>query len=229
MTEVFQGIITQIPEAVINLIYTAIVALVTYLISKFKNPKASRNLEIAYDNIYYPLYKTLRDNKQNSISKEKIIEFRDFFRDIIETNDKYVDQTTINVFNQLNDAISSNNEYKIREIYEGRLWDNINNNNNKLRHILGYLQPNIFQLYKYSSPKARFVLSFILLIIVGFICIQIAFMMRNVEIVFNFLMYILMTVITLLLINMIWFIITQGYSLIKSKINARNQSKDINL
>lgn len=203
-----QSIIANLPDSVVNVICTIIGAIITRFIAKIANPKPSQYLQIAYDKVYYPLYRELREKKQSN-SNINYAEFRDFFGELIEENDKYVDQTTINVYNQFNDAVNQNNEYKIREIYNGKIWENITYTNNKLRRILGYLQPNLFQIYMYSSIKAKFFLNFATLITLELICIQVAFILYSIEIVVIISVYTAMTIMGLIIVNIIWFCIMQ--------------------
>lgn len=123
--------------------------LCTFLITKYtynKNRPLDK-LEIAYNRIYYPIYRLIFDENFNNdinviIDKSKIYFIK---------YDKYIDISTKRLFDSL---CKTNKETKRKSIYRS-FKDNIYNRNSYLRRRLGYLEPSFVQLYKYSTSSAK--------------------------------------------------------------------------
>lgn len=132
---------------ILKVILPAIIAgLFTFLHGKYtynKNIPLDK-LEITYNRVYYPLYKIILDNNNidDTINKSKI-----YFLKYA----KYIDISTIRLFTSLSEC---NNKARKKGIYQS-FKDNIYNKNSYLRRRLGYLEPDFFQLYKYSTPSAK--------------------------------------------------------------------------
>lgn len=121
----------------------------TFLVTKYtyKRNKPLDKMEISYNRVYYPIYKIISDNNINNDVCQVISKCKTYF----DKYDKYVDISTKKLFDRLN---KSDTEAKRISIYQSFI-ENIYSKNSYLRRMLGYLEPNFFQIYKYSSPYAK--------------------------------------------------------------------------
>lgn len=121
--------------------------LFTFIITKYtynKNRPLDK-LEIAYNRIYYPIYKIVSDKNINiDIAINKINIY------LLKYN-KYVDISTKRIFKSLCEC---KKETKKKSIYK-KFKDNIFNKNSYIRRRLGYLEPSLIELYKYSIPSTK--------------------------------------------------------------------------
>lgn len=119
----------------------------TFLITKYsyyKNVPLDK-MEIAYNRIYYPLYKLIStESMSNNVDLDSIIYKASFY---FKKYNKYVNRSTLNAFILLR-------KYKDDESYQN-FKNNIQDNNAYLRRRLGYLEPNILKVYSYSSQKEK--------------------------------------------------------------------------
>lgn len=126
---------------------TIITGLFTFFITKYtynKNTPLDK-IEISYNRVYYPLHRIISDKSidiNEAISKSKIY---------FTKYDKYVDISTKNLFKSLCECTK---ETKKKSIYQS-FKNNIYNRNSYLRRRLGYLEPNLLQLYKYATSGAK--------------------------------------------------------------------------
>jgi len=121
--------------------------LFTFLITKYtyNRNKPLDKLEIAYNRIYYPLYRIITDDNNdinNIINKSKVYFIK---------YDKYIDISTKRLFDSL---CNTNKETKRKSVYRN-FKNNIYNQNSYLRRRLGYLEPSFAKLYKYSTPSTK--------------------------------------------------------------------------
>ncbi len=145
----------------------------TFLVTKYKyhkdGPKDKR--EVAYNRFYYPIYilvhekyrKNHKDNYENIIAeiRPRLLKYR-----------KYLNGSTVKSFTDF-----STNKYK-HKAYRNFV-NNIYDHNSKLRRELGYLESNIFDIFKYGGNYNIGLLivligtsSVYILIILNSICIQ---------------------------------------------------------
>lgn len=128
--------------------------LFTFIITKYtynKNRPLDK-LEIAYNRIYYPIYKIVSDKNINrDVAIDKINRY------LLKYN-KYVDISTKRIFESLHKC---KKETKKKFVYQ-KFKDNIFNKNSYLRRKLGYLEPNLVELYKYSMPSTKSMIRIIL-------------------------------------------------------------------
>lgn len=126
---------------------SAIIASVgTFFITKYtyhKNIPLDK-LEISYNRIYYPIYCLLRNNKDVLHIVEKSEEY-------LQKYNKYVDKSTSLAFDFLKRNIEDKDAYNT---YKSNIFEM----NRKLRRRLGYLEPDAWTIYTYSSLRERFVL-----------------------------------------------------------------------
>lgn len=128
---------------------TTITSICTFLITKYtynKN-KPLDKLEIAYNRIYYPLYKLIK-NKNINNNINLIIDTSKLY---FNKYDKYVDRTTLRAFEFL---CQCDTDTKKKEAFKN-YKNNIIDKNFYLRRRLGYLESSFLQMYTYSSKKDK--------------------------------------------------------------------------
>ncbi|MCM1440617.1 MAG: hypothetical protein NC131_15680 [Roseburia sp.] len=148
--------ILDILKAIVPAIITSITA---FLVAKYTYNKSTPldKLEYAYNEVYYPIYKFIRDkNNYNNVYAT-----RNALKIYFDAYEKYLDMSTIKAFNELYNCKTKTDE---KSAYRN-FTDNIYSMNTYLRKRLGYLEPNIFQLYKYSPNKDKVVLNGVLVFI----------------------------------------------------------------
>lgn len=152
---------------IIKVVLPSIIAAIsTFIITKYKYNKnvPLDKMEIAYNRIYYPIYKILNAEKNNSNNIEQIILK---ITPYLMKYNKYVDSATLKAFRLLK-------KFKDDSAFEN-FRNNIYNKNSFLRRRLGYLEPNLFQIYTYSSKNEKSTLR----ILIEFVIIYIAFMIGS--------------------------------------------------
>lgn len=122
--------------------------LFTFLITKYtyNRNRPTDKIEIAYDRIYYPLYRILFDENNNDVN---IIISK--IKPYIKKYDKYIDISTKRIFEAL---YNCNKEAEKKSIYM-RFKNNVYNRNLYLRRRLGYLEPDLIQSYQYLGPYKK--------------------------------------------------------------------------
>lgn len=139
--------ILNIVEKLNPLIASLISGFISFFIAKYtyhRNVPLDK-LETAYNRVYYPLYNIIKmDNIDAETAIEKITPYMQKYR-------KYVDRATIIAFN---DLCRCETNAKRKAAYEN-LKNNILDRNSRLRRRLGYLEPNIIQLYKCFSASEK--------------------------------------------------------------------------
>ena len=142
---------------ILKIILPAIITgLSTFIITKFtynKNIPLDK-LEISYNRIYYPLYELINNRADTNYEEYKI-----YLDSVINESElrikkyrKYVDRATLKAFNLM---LYSNTQAKKEDNFY-IFKDNIFDRCAYLRRRLGYLEPNLLQLYKYSSYFEKF-------------------------------------------------------------------------
>lgn len=149
---------------ILKIILPAIVTgMFTFFVTKYnynRNVPLDK-METAYNEIYYPIYKLLNEQKIfNNVNVEEIILITS---KILNKHGDYADRSTLNAFRLLNDL-------KNKEVYEN-FRNNILKKYLYLRRRLGYLEPNIFQIYIYSSKTEKFTFRIFMEILAMYICI----------------------------------------------------------
>lgn len=135
-------ILKVILPAVITSLFTFFITRYTY-----NNNRPLDKLEIAYNRIYYPIYKIISDKNIDKNINEVIKRSKSYFTKY----EKYADLSTKRLFEAL---CNCNKEAKKKSIYQS-FKDNIYNRNSYLRRRLGYLEPGFIQLYRYSTPVSK--------------------------------------------------------------------------
>ncbi len=136
--------------------------IITFLITSYTYNKSRplEKLEIAYNRIYYPLYKNISNENTNNDINSFINTSKEYFKKY----DKYIDLSTKRLFKLL---CNCTKDAEKKSIYQ-KLKDNIDDRNTYLRRRLGYLQPNILQLYKYTPIKTQITLWILLMFSVAY-------------------------------------------------------------
>lgn len=135
---------------ILKVILPAIItSLFTFFITKYtyNNNRPLDKMEIAYNRIYFPIYKIISDKNMSDDIDEVIKRSKSYFTKY----DKYIDVSTKIIFGNL---CNCNKVAKKKSIYQS-FKDNIYNRNSYLRRRLGYLEPNFIQLYKYATSGAK--------------------------------------------------------------------------
>ena len=139
---------------------TIISGLFTFIITKYNYNKnvPLDNFKIAYNRVYYPIYKILCDENTNKKIEQIIFKISPY----LKKYDKYVDRATLKAFKLLN-------EFKDETTFEN-FRTNIYNKNSYLRRRLGYLEPSFFQIYFYSSKNERSTFRILIEFIIIYVC-----------------------------------------------------------
>ncbi len=127
--------------AIITGIFGFLVAKYTY-----NNNKPLDKLEIAYNRVYYPLYRFIKQNANDDINI--IIKKAKYY---FEKYDKYVDRSTLKIYSSLNKCDTKTKKRSIYNIFCNNIYDK----NSYLRRRLAYLEPNFLQIYTYSSSSEK--------------------------------------------------------------------------
>lgn len=107
----------------------------------FRKNRPLENYKIAYNRVYYPIYRIIKEtNTYMEIKIEKINSY-------INKYEKYVDRSTIKSFNNLR-RMPNKASYQ-------NFCDNIDKLCSVLRVNLGYLEPSFFRMYKYSPTEDK--------------------------------------------------------------------------
>lgn len=131
---------------IIKIILPAIITgMITFLITKYtyNNNRPVDKLEIAYNKIYYPLSKIIKNENIDSV-----IDISKFY---INRYYKYVDYSTLKAFRTLCKCDTNTKKKEAYQIFK----DNIYNRSSYLRRRLGYLEPSFLQMYTYSTKSEK--------------------------------------------------------------------------
>lgn len=170
MEVIFMDALFEIAKDILPVIITGII---TFLITKYtyNNNRPLDKLEIAYNRVYYPLYK-LVNNQNNDNEIDTIIEKAKFY---IDKYNKYIDKSTIRTFNSLCKCETITKKRDSFRIFK----DNIYDKNSHLRRRLGYLEPSILQLYTYSSKSEKSTIRILLYLLLLDLCLSVIGITNN--------------------------------------------------
>lgn len=127
-----------------------ITGIFTFIVTKYNYNKniPLDNMKIAYNGIYYPLYKIINNNKEyNENTIDDVINHISTYMN--DYNIKYIDRSTHKTYIILKD---NHNKYNYNNFK-----NNIYDRNSYLRRKLGYLEPNFIQSVMYSSKDDKFI------------------------------------------------------------------------
>jgi len=119
----------------------------TFFVTKYtygKNRPLDK-FEIAYNRVYYPLYRMISNDNMN------IIDFIHYSEKYFLKYDKYIDISTKKIFASLKKCKNKMNRKFIYKNFK----NNIYYKNAYLRRNLGYLESGFIQLYHYSMPYTK--------------------------------------------------------------------------
>lgn len=157
-----EGMLYEIMKMVLPAVITGIVS---FGVAKYTyhNGRPLDKLEIAYNRVYYPLYRLISKN-DNADNIESIIGITKLY---IDKYEKYIDKSTIRAYDLLCKCDSSKTQ---KEAYKS-FKENIFENNSYIRRRLGYLEPSLKKLYAYSSVSQKFLVRFVFDIFVIYVSI----------------------------------------------------------
>lgn len=127
-----------------------ITGIFTFIVTKYNYNKnvPLDNMKIAYNRIYYPLYKIINNNKEyNKEDLDDVINNISTYMN--DYNIKYIDKSTHKSYIILKD---NPNKYNYNNFK-----NNIYDRNSYLRRRLGYLEPNFIQSVMYLSKDDKFI------------------------------------------------------------------------
>ena len=145
-----------------------ITGIFTFLITKYtyhKNIPLDK-LEISYNRIYYPIFCIISECKDINAATDKCEIYLKKYK-------KYVDKSTIKAFGNI-----KNSKEEVNVAYEN-FRDNIITICGSLRRRLGYLEPNIFFMYKFSAPEDKRMCRMLLEIGSIYIALSILLIVKN--------------------------------------------------
>lgn len=144
-------IVNKILDMVLSLAPVLLTGVITFFITRYtynKNVPLDK-IEIAYNKIYYPIYKLIRSEFYTNIDQQELQEKMNF---ILLKYDKYISQSTRSVYYTY---LNQYNSRKKTDIALRNFYNNIISYNVKYRFLLGYPQPNKIELYKYLDSKTK--------------------------------------------------------------------------
>lgn len=164
----------DIMEVVKEVVPVIITGISTFLITKYKYNKniPLDKLEIAYNRIYFPIYQLIYNKKLEDVVANipKILLY-------FQKYNKYVDRATLRAF----DLFCKHNDKENFQIFK----NNIYSKNIYLRRRLGYLEPNFFQIYAYSSKNEKSIFRILVELMVFYISFIISGLTNNkIQIIF---------------------------------------------
>ena len=189
-------------EIILNLFKVILPAittgLFTFFITKYtyNRNRPIDKIEIAYDRIYYPLFRIISDECNNNDINNVISKIKPY----IKKYDKYIDSSTKKLFESL---YKCNKETEKKSIYM-RFKDNIYNRNLYLRRRLGYLEPGFIQAYKYSSPYAKALFRITIEFVVCYILIFMGTIIMNLsEMIFAYIAFLFVLFVVIILLEIV--------------------------
>lgn len=134
-----------------------ITGMITFLITKYNYHKniPLDKYNIAFNRVYYPIYRLLNTETPTHELIDKVKLY-------LSKYDKFTDRTTHMAFQYLE-------KNRNRQEAINKFRKNIFYINSKLRHRLGYLEPNILNMYKYSAPIEKCFVRIVLDLIVIYV------------------------------------------------------------
>ena len=138
-------------EISLELIPVVAAGIITFLTTKYsQNKKVPLDkMERAYNHVYYPLYRLVRNRKCSDINQE---ELQNKMNSILDKYDKYISQSTRNIYA---DYIANIHLKKCSKKYLQNFQDNILAYNSKLRIILGYPQAGVWEMYSCQNAGCK--------------------------------------------------------------------------
>lgn len=156
-----------------NILPVVIAGLFSFFVAKYTYNKNTplEKMEFAYNRVYYPLYRYIRNNKDQNINDNDMEETKKALKFYFDKYDKYIDFSTIKTFIILCEC---NTRAEEMSAYQ-KFANNVCSMNSYLRKRLGYLEPNIFQLYKCAPFKDKVSFWCIESFLVAFLCLMLGF------------------------------------------------------
>jgi len=187
--------ILDVCKEVIPILLTGVI---TFLVTRYTQNRSVPldKMEMSYNRIYYPLYKMLRNKKYKEINQS---ELRKKMDDILKKYDKYISQSTRNVYY---DYIKNQDTDRPNKACFQNFQNNIMLYNSKLRYYLGYPQAPLWEMYWYIDKRSKRVFN----VGLGIILLYIILMLQEIVeweyylyVCFVIILYISVTLLMLLL------------------------------
>ncbi len=169
----------QFIKILIVLVPTLVSSITTFYITRYscyKNRSLDK-LEIAYNRIYYPIYRILNENK-----KAKLDEYKEMMLKIQSYTNKYEKYFCTSTLTIIKRILTIKNK-KFLPLDISILRNDVYKNCLSLRRELGYLQPNIITsfLAETTSGKILIITNFfgVLIYIIALLCIIVSPNLEN--------------------------------------------------
>lgn len=180
----FAEIVLRIVELTISPLLTGVIG---YWFAKytFANKKTDK-LEIAYNCVYYKLYKYIKDNEINDTINYD--DFERYVNSIINKYYRYFSSTTLTYMDLL---INSKTKKERKTIYR-KIKKDIQKYNHKFRFLLGYPEPLIANFYKYVTYENVLFLGL-------FVCLSMSYFLAFISNIFVSALHEILIVVVILL------------------------------
>ena len=141
-------VIFEIVKTIVPIILTGII---TFWVTRYTQNRSVplEKMELAYNRVYYPMYKIMRNKKWSELCHEEIKKEMDCR---LKKYDKYISQSTRSTYN---DYIKAFENGKRNKVYLQNFQNNILSYNNRLRYYLGYPQASVWEMYTYLDKKSK--------------------------------------------------------------------------
>lgn len=171
--ETIKNYILNNPSIISSIVTAIISGFIAFLIAKYTYNKSRPldKLEFAYNEVYYPIYKFIKDeNNYNNVYLTK-----NSLKIYFDTYEKYLDFSTIKIYKELCNCDSKS---KAKAIYR-RFYNNIYDMNTYLRKRLGYLEPSAFQLFRYLTIQKQLDVGIIFSVAGACICLNLCLILNS--------------------------------------------------
>lgn len=192
------SIISSIASAIISGFIAFLIAKYTYIKSRPLD-----KLEFAYNEVYYPIYNFIKDEN----NYYNVYLTKNSLKIYFDTYEKYLDYSTIKIYKEL---CNCDRKSKEKAIYR-KFYNNIYDMTTYLRKRLGYLEPSIFQLFKYLTPQKKLDVGIVFSALGAFICLYFCVILSD-------LTEILLVAFLVLCVFIIILLITKGVVFIIDKL-----------
>lgn len=219
--------IKEIIEYAAELFPVVLTGIITFIITKYT---CSRNIplekmEIAYNRFYYPLYNELRFLTAKKADHSKIIKK---IEKMILKNDKYITPITKRIYLEYKKAYDNNNTIFIKIAFINFKKDIIKYNT-KLRSRLGYLQSDIFDIYRSSPKEEQILLNFTLSFMLLYFCLYATTILESTLLFYSAYVFLLYFIISLVAVIIYLFLtlFRIGYGLFIILRNRKIKDKKV--
>lgn len=168
-------------------------------------------LEVAYNRIYYPLFRIISDKNANmdEVIRKSEIYFTKY--------DKYADISTKRSYLQLRDCKKVEKE-ALFQIFRNNIYDR----HSFLRRRLGYLEPNFLQQYKYFTSTAKFEIRIVIMSLILYFAVIICVVtINNFVIVYHIFLFVGVLLFVFILLDSAGYFISRLKKIIHYKLKRK--------